>query len=422
MILPICDTSVVFATSPEWIEGWRQTQSMKTPRAGAAIAQYKNYVYILGGVDGRQFLSSVEMATLSENAEVLSWRLTTPLPTKLGFMAALVHEGYLYVVGGGSGPNGKILRREVLRAKIRPDGSLGAWRDQSPLLLPRRCAKLATHNDRLYAIGGFGGTLLDSVEVADFTQSGLGPWKMESEHLIEPRYVHGVKVVGDKILALGGHHQQKGVGINTVEWMSPGSGGSRWVSTHPLNQGRYGHGSAFSDNHLFVFGGISGTEYLNSVEVASVGEKFEIFPFHETTPLPYPMANFAVAVYNKHLLIIGGTTFNDYLNKVLISDVDSKGSIGFWGEKSDRFQPAVAQKSALVNTGIISELLQTTDYSYIRVTMPSGQEIWLASPVLSAQIGQTIHFSQGVQMSGFFSKTLKRKFDTILFVSVVQAE
>ena len=117
-------------------------------------------------------------------------------------------------MGGGNGPSGHHLLRSVERAEIRADGSLGPWHKETQLLnYPRRCAKVVAEGDYLYAIGGFGGTLFDSVERARFNADGsLGPWQLMETKLTMPRYIHAVAERGDYLYLLGGHEQQGGKG------------------------------------------------------------------------------------------------------------------------------------------------------------------------------------------------------------------
>jgi len=244
------------AQNQVWIPAWKETSSMNVPRAGAASVVNNNFVYMIAGVDGRQFLRSTEYAPILADGRIGEWKLGPRLVEDRGFTDAVVRDGYIYVVGGGNGPNGKHLLTTVERAKINSDGSLGEWRQETNrTMLPRRCTKLSLIGDYLYSFGGFGGVLLDSVEYAKLEADGsVGKWAMASEPMTMPRYVDSVQALDGFSFVLGGHDQQKGVGINDVEWAKPEQNGDvhSWQKTSPLNTGRYGLASAKNGKTLYA--------------------------------------------------------------------------------------------------------------------------------------------------------------------------
>ena len=173
------------ATAPAdpkiWIPGWQTSSPMSTARAGSAVLEHNGTIYAIGGIDGRNFLATVEFAKISSDGSLSAWQTTAPLNEPRGFFDAVIHDGFIYVVGGGNGPAGHNLLRSVERAKINSDGSLDAWRPlEAQLNMPRRCVKLAVVKNRLYAFGGFGGTLLDTIESAEIQSGGkMSAWRIE---------------------------------------------------------------------------------------------------------------------------------------------------------------------------------------------------------------------------------------------------
>ncbi len=188
-----------------WISGWKETSPLNIARAGAAMVVHNNFVYMIAGIDGREFLRSTEYASILPDGRIGEWKMGPPLIEDRGFTEAVVKNGNIYVVGGGNGPNGQELLTTVERAKINPDGSLGAWRQEgNRTVLPRRCTKLSVIDDYLYSFGGYAGTLLDSVEYAKIEADGsVGKWRIASEALTLPRYVNSVKAVNGFAFVLG---------------------------------------------------------------------------------------------------------------------------------------------------------------------------------------------------------------------------
>lgn len=428
------DTKPVVAEQAEaekvWIPGWKEAQPMNIPRAGAAAVIYNGFIYVLGGVDGRNFLTSTEYAQIQPDGSLGKWRMGPNLPTERGFTSAVVHDGYIYVVGGGNGPNGQHLLRSAERARINADGSLSAWETEGTrTVMPRRCTKLGLINDRIYSFGGYGGVLLDSVEFSPIDEDGhTGDWTIASETMTLPRYVNSVKVVGGRAYVIGGHDEAKGVGITDVEWTAPDDSGDMagWQRTSPMQTGRYGLASTAKHDRIYALGGLTGLEYLASVEVADVLPEGGLSAWRTTTPLTRPRATFNALSSDKHVYVFGGTNTDGYLRSVEYTSVNEAGELGFWGTVADkqayenRYREANARKQGqLPNEGVVRQVIHTQMYSYIEVSGPKGQ-VWLAGPKTELPVNARIRYSKGVYMSNFYSKELQRRFPAVTFVSKIE--
>ncbi|NOX75568.1 MAG: hypothetical protein GXP17_02920 [Gammaproteobacteria bacterium] len=412
-----------------WIPGWKESAAMQESRAGAAVVVNNNFIYMIAGVDGRNFLRSTEYAPILEDGGIGEWKQGPALIEERGFTEAVVRNGYIYVVGGGNGPNGHNLLRTVERAKINTDGSLAPWRrESSQTVLPRRCTKLSVIGDYLYSFGGFGGALLDSVEYAKINSDGsVGEWTMASESMTLPRYVNSVKAVKGQALVIGGHDQKKGVGISDVEWARPDKNGDihTWKKTSSLKTGRYGLASAKMGSTIFAIGGLTGLEYLKSIEKTSVLSAGGVSAWQETTPLSVPRATFSAVAHNGYLYVLGGSNRDGYLRSVEFAAINPQGDPGFWGslEERDGYNARLtmlAESSpALPNQGVVKQILNTEMYSYVEV-LSQGTLFWLAGPKVDFPVNTRIHFSKGVKMTNFFSKELQRPFPEVNFVSRIE--
>ena len=412
-----------------WIPGWQETNVMNVARAGSAIVVHNNFIYMIAGVDGRQFLRSTEYAPILPDGQIGQWKMGPSLVVDRGFTEAVVQNGFIYVVGGGNGPNGKHLLQSVERAKINADGSLGFWKlENSQTVLPRRCTKLAFINGYLYSFGGFGGTLLDSVEYAKIEDDGsVGSWQVASEPMTLPRYVNSVKAENGIAYVIGGHDQNKGVGIKDVEWAKPQADGNilSWQASSPLNVGRYGLASAKKDNTLYALGGLTGLEYLSSIEKVTTLKAGGLSAWEKTTAMTTPRATFSVVVHKNNIYVLGGTNRDGYLRSVEYASFNAGGDIGFWGsiKERDAYQARIqAQKNnspTLPNEGVIKQVLHTEMYSYLEV-LSQGKMVWLAGPKTELPVNTRIRFSKGVYMANFFSKELQRPFPAVTFVSQIK--
>ena len=418
-------------TGTQWIKGWRDASVLKGPRAGAATVVVDGYIYVIGGVNGYDFVRLTEYAKINEDGGLSQWKETSLLNEERGFIDAVAKDGYIYVVGGGNGPNGKNLLRTVERAKVNEDGSLSAWQTmQSGMVMPRRCSKTVIKGSFIYALGGFAGALLDNVERAEILANGdLGPWTIEEATMTIPRYVNSVKASHGNTYVIGGHDQMKGVGITDVEWAIPSEQGGvkGWKATSNMQVGRYGLASAGYGNSVYAIGGLTGLEYLNSVEVADIQDNGELSPWRFTTPLSEPRATFSVVVHKDWIYVIGGTNQDRYLNTVEYASFNESNDLGFIGTQQEaqsyqaKLEQLKAAKPRLPNYGTVKAVQHASMYSYIQIVNEQGM-LWLAGPKTELKLNDKIRFSKGVSMSNFYSKELQRSFPQVLFVSKIEKE
>ncbi len=427
-LLCSCILSMPVLAGDGWFSGWRQTEMMRTARAGAAAVAYREHIYVLGGVDGRDFLNTVEWSRVQRDGRVEKWRSGTAMLTARGFFAAAVVDGWIYAVGGGNGPHGKHLLASVERAPILADGSIGLWREETyTLSQPRRCAKVEVMNGFLYALGGFNGHLLDTVERARLLpDGGLGPWQVIPQRMTVPRYIHTAERVDGVIYVLGGHNEREGTGLRAVEVLSTGPGGrftGEWQSRAAMNQGRYGLASAHDRGFLFALGGLDGARYSDAVERSRITSPGRLVGWKHMEPLSSPRANLSTLVIGHRLYVIGGTNRDGYFRTVEYAYIRSDGELGIFATDEERKQylsRKTALKSAqklksLPRSGRVGDVIQTRAYTYIRVD-ESGNQIWVAAPKMSARQGQRLQFSRGLLMESFHSNSLNRDFAEILFV------
>lgn len=79
------------------------------------------------------------------------------------------------------------------------------------------------------------------------------------------------------------------------------------------------------------------------------------------------------------------------------------------------------QQQAMPYEGRVLEAIDSNQYTYILVEGPAEQRLWLVAPRLALQVGSRIRFGDGMVMENFYSKKLKRRFDSVMFVSGVEA-
>jgi hypothetical protein len=75
---------------------------------------------------------------------------------------------------------------------------------------------------------------------------------------------------------------------------------------------------------------------------------------------------------------------------------------------------SVASQEMSAITGKVVETMNSGGYTYVCLEK-SNKKIWVAIPQTMVKKGQTMSLYPGVEMTNFESKTLKRKFDKIIF-------
>jgi len=81
------------------------------------------------------------------------------------------------------------------------------------------------------------------------------------------------------------------------------------------------------------------------------------------------------------------------------------------------FSSSPASSAAPTQAGLSGKVVDTMDsggYTYVQLEN-KGKKTWVAVPQMKVTKGKTMTFRPGMEMKNFESKTLKRKFDTIIF-------
>jgi len=87
--------------------------------------------------------------------------------------------------------------------------------------------------------------------------------------------------------------------------------------------------------------------------------------------------------------------------------------------QSSALDTMYAAVSKYPNTGKVTEVIQTSMYTYMQVSGGQGS-IWLAASKNKVEKGNNIGFGSGATMKNFHSKSLNRTFDTIIFLDKVE--
>jgi len=77
---------------------------------------------------------------------------------------------------------------------------------------------------------------------------------------------------------------------------------------------------------------------------------------------------------------------------------------------------ATALSGAVAGEGTVVSAIGTDMYTYVEVEQKDKTLLWIAVPAMTAKPGDQIRFEDGMMMTNFYSKQLKRTFPAVMFV------
>ena len=175
------------------MQSWEQVASMNKKRYDMGAAVYEDVIVVAGGVDENySLLASTEVYQPSFN----EWRTISPLKQQRHAHALVSCDGHLYAIGGWGGHN--------LSSVERLGDLKEEWIISEPMQAPRQFLAAVNCDGVVYAIGGRAGkdysTTLKTVEKYD---SSTNKWNYVSDMNFKRR-AHAACVLRNKIYVVGG--------------------------------------------------------------------------------------------------------------------------------------------------------------------------------------------------------------------------
>lgn len=325
------------ARQHNWVSGWKAIEPFQLARRAPAAVTYNGYIYVVGGIDANdRYVHPVEYAPILEDGSLGEWQQTSPIIEGRFYNATIAHAGFIYNLGGGSGDTGKqnYPISSIERARINPDGSLGPWQTISHMLSPRRGLKAVLHDNTIYAIGGYDGRFLKSIERTTIQNDGsLSNWQMEQHESIIDRYIHSAAIAGDRLFLLGGHMRNTNqASYSDVESSQVSSNKqlSPWqIEKHGLQTPRLVAESFTLGQYLYIAGGHTGNQRLNSVEMAKIDRTGQLQQWRFTSPLTIARSAYAAATANNFVYLLGGAGDGQPLRSVDMASANLRGQLGY---------------------------------------------------------------------------------------------
>ncbi len=240
---------------------WKTTTAFPSGRAGHGVVVDAHHVVITGGKQGSN-LAEVLTSTVQPDGTLAPWVKGPPLPAPRFHHATVFAEGAIYVTGGLE-VNQSVAK--VHRAALSADGTLGSWTTLGDLPRPRSHHASFAYSGYLYVLGGLDGdpaadnTPLKDVSRAKIQDDGtLGEWTSVSS-LPVALATHGALTFGKFAYVVGGIENDAKFtpNVRRAPLNDDGSMGA-WQLLDPLPRGRgHVHHVPQWNGHLYSFGGSS---------------------------------------------------------------------------------------------------------------------------------------------------------------------
>jgi N-acetylneuraminic acid mutarotase len=185
-----------------------------------------------------------------------SWTVLAEMQTaRSGFGVAVV-DGKIYAIGGYNG--------SYLAVNEMYDPVADAWLTKAPMSTPRADFGVAVVQSKIYVFGGITGpsdyTLPSYTEVTEVYDPEADTWENLTS-MPTPRYSLTANVINDRVYLIGGFDPTKMMSFesNVNEVYEPET--NTWTTKASIPQGVWNYASAILDNRLYIIGGLVSQPY-----------------------------------------------------------------------------------------------------------------------------------------------------------------
>lgn len=304
----------VISNSKGILADWKVTSSVNVPRCDFAAVIFDGFIYVLGGM-GSTELSSIERAKIFDDGSLSSWETIGSLADPRYRFGAVVYGNNIYVIGGQSS---KDLFRNVQKARINPDGTIGTWENMNGLINPRESFATIIHDNFIYVIGGEYSTYgINSVEMAEINPDGtLNPWQEVSGLNYSASSPAG-SMVGEFIFSIGNniYGRVESTTMNLGGMLKP------WAIGNSANLKNSGPSTVISTGFLYAIGGHKDgaiTSEINTSELFPDGTNDQ---WKNVSGLKIPRFDHSSVTHAGHIYAIGGHNGQIQLSSVEYSTV-----------------------------------------------------------------------------------------------------
>jgi N-acetylneuraminic acid mutarotase len=285
---------------------------------------------------------------LNSMAQMNTWVRKADMPTGKYFLAATAVNGKIYAMGGYNGP--------ALSTVEEYDSATDTWMRKADMPEARYAFPCLAFDGKIYVFGGQVETYenglynyhnLSQIDVYD---PNTDTWTKKGD-MPSARAGMGVSVVNGKIYVVGGWDNNQY--LSTTEEYDPVTG--IWTKKADMPTPRGNHASPVIDEKIYVIGGWQNDGVSSSVEVYDP----IIDIWVKKADMPNPRGSTVASVVNGKIYIIGGGS-----DKVLELVEEYDVLTDTWKRKADMLTPRTAIAACEVNGIIYVMGGRSKDYFY----------------------------------------------------------
>ncbi|XP_077299923.1 kelch-like protein 23 [Arctopsyche grandis] len=245
-----------------------------------------------------------------------SWTLSKNIGINESYFASVLVGDWILIIGGWNSSNATVTSVEYIDLKS------GEKKPLKPLNQARYGFSAVTlrrgSSTDVYAIGGFGGGYLSSVER---WSSNTGDWEIIAP-LLEAVTWHSASVIADKIYITGGKTKENGKTISTNKVQMYSVETNSWTYRAQMIQGRASHSSVAFKGKLYVAGGLDYQTWTNLDSVEHYDPNANVWTAF--TKLPQAARGISLGCFQNKLFSMGGFDGKSYLSDVWEYDETNK--------------------------------------------------------------------------------------------------
>lgn len=276
---------------------WNMLSPMTYSRFGSAVAALNNKIYVMGGWDGINAVSSV-VEVYDINSQ--TWERKANMQTAVVYAAAAVVGTSIYVMGGYNGSS--ILNRHQVYNTLT-----NSWSLASNLPQARSGCGAAVVSDKIYLIGGYYNNV--SVNTNLMYDPSTGAWTSKTS-MPTARTDFAIACLNGGIYVIAGWDESP---LNVNEFYNPAT--DAWTTYYPSITYRAGCSGAVANNKIYLTAG--GDEYSYNSKTEEYDPLTNEWKMTASTPSPRSYCG-AVSINNK-IWVVGGS-YGQAINSLLKYD------------------------------------------------------------------------------------------------------
>lgn len=342
-------------TASGGISPWRATTSLGTANRieAAGVVVYNGYLYRIGGkIHNVGNTADVQYAPIKGAGDVDNWTTTASSGVRNN-AASVVHNGYLYLLGGQSGTTGTALATNM-RIPLNANGTMGTAitstsTSTGSFSTATRSLGAFAYNGYMYAIGGTnaaGTTYLQTVQRSPINAStgALGTWSTTGMTQLAAgtgRWGHSVAFYNNYIYVTGGRFGSTSVSsaVLHTSLSSSGTMGGSWTSAGGFSTPRTQHRAVQYGGYMYVLGGWDGTTVYYDVQYAKINTDGTLAAWAATESLfggsGGAVHSFGAFAANGYVYVLGGAKSSGVSTTTTKSRIKADGTLSVWEQVSD---------------------------------------------------------------------------------------